>query len=470
MWLSDGLAGGTGPFSTDRLGELWPPARDYADVASGVLVISVSEATSDFIIWFRPELVGTSRWAGAPGKLADVSGEGILRPRKSFEIWKETVRGRRQPWTTADTEAAFDLRVSLLHVVLRRINAASLERKRAAERDRLLMAELDHRVKNTIANIQALVGHTSRSASSLTGFVRGLEGRIQSMAKAHGLLSHSRWGGVSIDKLMQEELNHHSTVDFDVVLGGPDVVLTPKSALSLSLAVHELATNAAKFGSLSRVGGRVSVSWKLMENGGIELSWIETGGRPVESPTRHGFGSTLIERALAMETGGRVKIHYLRTGVFCEIVLPVSSIAHADSPQPAAAKVDAVTPAAEVAPGRNSLRILIVEDSFLILQDLETVFELLGWTVVGTASRRSEALEMVVSRSFDAALLDINQNDEPSWDVAELLSERGLPFVFSTGYDVSRILPPRFSGRKIIGKPYNVDQLENVLRQVVAEH
>jgi light-regulated signal transduction histidine kinase (bacteriophytochrome) len=463
-WLGTRTAEGNGLFSTDRLGELWPSAKAFADLASGVLVISVSEETEDLIIWFRPELVGTSRWAGEPRKLKDgVTDDGRLRPRKSFEIWKETVRGRCLPWSAADTAAAFDLRVSLLHVVLRRINAAATERKRTAERDKLLMAELDHRVKNTIANIQALVGHTSRSASSLTGFVQGLEGRIQAMAKAHSLLSQSRWEGVSIETLLQEELGHHANADLDIVLQGPVVLLTPKSALSLSLCVHELATNAAKFGALSRAGGQVAVSWRLAEDGGIELSWAETGGPPVAAPTRQGFGSTLIERALAMETGGSVRMHYLRSGLVCEISLPVSSVAHTNGARPAKADPDPVTQNTATPPDRTGFRVLIVEDSFLILRDLETVFEVLGWTVVGTASRKAEALALVQSTSFDVALLDINLDDELSWEVADSLQAKGIPFVFSTGYDVSIILPPKYIGCKIIGKPYNVDSLENAL-------
>jgi light-regulated signal transduction histidine kinase (bacteriophytochrome) len=228
-WLNTRIASSDGGFSTDRLGEVWPPAAAFSTVASGILAISVSDEPSDFIIWFRPELVGISNWAGEPTKLAHIGGNGDrLSPRKSFEVWKETVRGRCLAWTPADLDAAFDLRISLLHVVLRRINDAAVERRRAAERDQLLMAELDHRVKNTIANIQALVVQTSRSADSLTGFVKGLAGRIQSMAKAHSLLSQSRWEGVSIDKLLREELTPYENGHSAVVLSGMDVLLTPK--------------------------------------------------------------------------------------------------------------------------------------------------------------------------------------------------------------------------------------------------
>ena len=469
-WLNTHVPQNDGVFSTDRLGEIWPEAAGYSGVAAGVLVISVSPDPSDFIIWFRPELVATSSWAGEPKKLLHIGPNGDrLSPRKSFEVWKETVRGRSLPWTPADLDAAFDLRVSLLHVVLRRINAATRERKRTTERDQLLMAELDHRVKNTIANIQALVVQTSRSADTLTGFVEGLDGRIQSMAKAHSLLSQSRWEGVSIDKLLREELNAYANGHFAVVLSGIDVLLTPKSALSLSLAVHELATNAGKYGALSTPDGRVTVSWRLTDDGGIELSWSEIGGPPVDPPTRRGFGSTLIERALAMETGGRANIHYLRTGVVCEIFLPSSSVSHSDTlalapPSGNPVMIEMVT---KVIP--ETFRILVVEDSFLLVLTLETVFDDLGWKIIGPATRKADALALAQMESFDAALLDVNLDGEMSWEIAAYLKERRIPFIFSTGYDVTNVLPDFLVGSAVIGKPYKSAELERCLRQAITD-
>jgi len=468
VWLNTHMQQSEGIFSTDRLGEIWPDAVDFADVASGLLVISVSSEPSDFIIWFRPELVATSSWAGEPKKLQQ-SGpdDDRLSPRKSFEVWKQTVRGRSLPWSPADLDAAFDLRVSLLHVVLRRINAAAIERKRSAARDQLLMAELDHRVKNTIANIQALVVQTSRSADTLTGFVEGLDGRIQSMAKAHSLLSQSRWEGVSMDKLLREELNPYANGSLAVVLSGIDVLLTPKSALSLSLAVHELATNAGKYGALSTPNGRVTVNWRLSDDGGIELSWSETGGPPVKPPTRLGFGSTLIERALAMETGGRATNHYLRTGVVCEVFLPSSSVSHSDALAPLSGEPAMVEMATKVA--QEAFRILVVEDSFLLVTTLELVFDDLGWKIIGPATRKAEALALAQVESFDAALLDVNLDGEMSWEIASYLRERQIPFVFSTGYDVTNVLPDFLVGSAIIGKPYKSQELEWRLRQVITD-
>jgi chemotaxis family two-component system sensor kinase Cph1 len=471
-WLDTHVAKSDGVFATDRLAEVWPPGGAFADVASGVLVIAVSQDLSDFIIWFRPELVGTSAWAGEPVKLVTSGPNGDrLSPRKSFEIWQETVRGRCLPWTSVDLDAAFDLRVSLLHVVLRRINTATQERKRAADRDKLLMAELDHRVKNTIANIQALVIHTSSNAVTLTDFVKGLEGRIQAMAKAHNLLSESRWEGISINALLREELDFHASGHAAIALDGIDMQLTPKSALSLSLAIHELATNAAKYGALTTPGGRVAVSWRPATDGGMELSWAETGGPLVKQPKRRGFGSTLIERALSMETEGSAIVHYLRTGVVCDIFLPASAVTYAATDVSVGAELQpevppiAATPIAEPA---EVLRILVVEDSFLISELLVQVLDLLGWVAVGPATRKLQALKLAQSEMFDAAMLDIDLNGETSWDVAFVLRRRGIPFVFTTGYNVSHVLPDELAGSPVMTKPYKPSDIEKRIREVIA--
>jgi light-regulated signal transduction histidine kinase (bacteriophytochrome)/CheY-like chemotaxis protein len=467
-WLDSQMSHAPGIYSTDRLPEVWSPAATFMNVASGLLVISVSPEPSNFIIWFRPELIGTVNWAGEPKKLLAGPEAGQLNPRKSFEVWKETVRGRSLAWTSGDLDAAFDLRVSLLHVVLRRINDAAKERKRAAERDALLMLELDHRVKNTIANIQALVLRTSRSAESLTDFVKGLDGRIRSMAKSHTLLSQSRWEGVSVDRLLREELDAYAHEQSTVELSGVDVMLTPRSALSLSLAIHELATNAAKFGAFSQAVGRVAVRWSLTPEGGIDLSWRELGGPPVTPPLHKGFGTTLIERALAMETGGAATLDYQRTGLVCTVSLPPASVLlHA------AGETGAPTTAPngnDLDPGaaEQSYRILVAEDAFLLVTLLQDLFDTLGWQMIGPASRLADALHLARHETFDAALLDVNLDGTMSWDVALALKERGIPFVFGTGYNVAALLPENLAGSPVVGKPYQLSELQHVIRRVIA--
>ena len=466
-WLDGYMPQTTGIYATDRLGDVWAPAKHFAASASGLLVISVSDDLSDYIIWFRPEIVARFKWAGLPGKELVPGPYGDrLTPRKSFEVWRETIVGRSMPWTSADNQAAFDLRQSLLHVVLRRINAAALERKIAADRDRLLMAELDHRVKNTLANIQALVVQTSRSAETLTGFVEGLDGRIQSMAKAHSLLSEARWEGVSITRLLGEELEPFCQRDNVVTIEGLDLVLTPKSALSLSLAIHELVTNAAKFGAFSTSEGAVAVRWTLASDNGVSLSWAESGGPRVRPPSRRGFGSTLIERALAMETGGSATLRYEPDGIVCDVFLPPSSVLSRSIMTSASTREVAQAP--DAGSSERPYRILVVEDSFLVVTLLEEIFAALGWLTVGPATRVADALELARTGVFDAALLDVNLNGEMSWEVARVLAARGVPFVFSTGYNIKTVLPADLSGTAVISKPFRIGEVEGKIRETIA--
>ncbi len=466
-WLAVHTPASDGIFQTDRLGEIWPPAQEFSEIASGILAISVSHDPSDFILWFRPELVETSSWAGDPTKPVISGPDGDrLSPRTSFAAWKQTVRGRALPWTQADYDAAFDLRVSLLQVVLRRIDAANHERMKAYERDQLLMAELDHRVKNTLANIQALVSQTSRSADSLSSFVKGLDGRIHSMAKAHSLLTQSRWEGASITGLLNEELNPYGMSGSVVSLDGPNVMLTPKSALALSLAIHELVTNAAKYGALCNHGGRVAVKWHLAAERGIVLSWSETEGPIVQPPIRRGFGSRLIEQALAMETGGYAMIRYEPSGVLCDIVLPPSSIvAIVDSedkmqPQPE-------QPSLTVESFAHRKRILLVEDSSLIIMALEQMIEDMGWDIVGPATRLAEGVALANTESIDIAMLDVNLNGDMSWAIATILKQRGIPFMFTTGYNNNVVLPAHLAGSLVINKPFSLDEISQKLTLMV---
>jgi light-regulated signal transduction histidine kinase (bacteriophytochrome) len=467
-WLNTQMPGSDGVYATDRLGEFWEPAKAFASVASGLLVISVSPDPSDFIIWFRPELVGTAQWAGQLEKIVIKGPDGdILRPRKSFEIWKETVRGRGLPWSPSDLDAARDLRTSLLNVVLRRITDATRERKLAANRDQLMMAELDHRVKNTLANIKALVMQTSLSADSLSVFVEGLAARIQSMAKAHSLLSQSRWEGVSINSLLMEELDPYIQGNPSFEIAGPDLVLTSKSALALSLAIHELATNAAKYGALSSPGGRVSIRWSRTETGGLDLSWTESGGPPVSAPNRRGFGSTLIERALAMETDGQATLTYLPSGVVCTVALPPASMAPFDMAMGAPAAITFSNVQDEPKRADNDIRVLVVEDSFMIISTLELAFDSFGWTMVGPATRVPKALALAKTEDIDAVLLDVNLDGHMSWDVAAALQARGIPFVLSTGYEIGALLPDFLKGSKSIRKPFKINELKQSILDVI---
>ena len=187
-WLNRSVPEGV--FVTDSLGKFFAPAKDYADVASGLIALSVSRSPRDYVLWFRPEEIATVMWAGNPSKPVEIDGDGIrLGPRKSFAAWKETVRERSQPWSPRIGEAAQALRVSILEVVLRHLDQLMREREQSRFQQDLLMAELDHRVKNTIATIQALVKYSAAGAVSLDAATQSINERLHAMGRAHSMLN-----------------------------------------------------------------------------------------------------------------------------------------------------------------------------------------------------------------------------------------------------------------------------------------
>jgi len=200
-------------------------------------------------------------------------------------------------------------------------------RKQAEERAALLMGELDHRVKNILSIVSAVVKQTLKSNSRPKDFAENIEGRIAAIARAHGVLTKD--GGETdtlLRPLIETELAPYDRAG-NITIDGVDVMLSPKASLALAMAIHELCSNATKFGALSTEAGKLSVTWKVIGSLGqqtLHLIWLEIDGPPVEKPKRHGFGSTLIERGLPHELDAKVQRDFLATGVRCTIDIPLT--------------------------------------------------------------------------------------------------------------------------------------------------
>jgi PAS domain S-box-containing protein len=344
------------------------------------------------------------------------------------------------------------------------------DRKIAEEQRETLVAELDHRVKNVLAAVQSLAAQSARKASSLEGFLKTFTGRLKSMASAHELLTATRWRGASMHNIATAELG--GLAPGQTRWEGPDLFLTPRAANAMSLALHELATNAVKFGALSTDAGRVELRWRRTEAGGLNLHWIETGGPPVATPIRRGFGATLLEKVTGRELGGEVRVEHWREGVRVALSAGPGAIAAAPSAaEPAAAPAQASAAGASGGPPRvdhaakvRGLRLLIVEDALLLALELEAGLTEAGAVVVGSAADLAEAMGMV-GLEIDAAVLDANLNGESVRPVAEALAARGVPFVFATGYGDDKITPEHY-GAPVIRKPYDVTQVAAALAEV----
>ena len=201
------------------------------------------------------------------------------------------------------------------------------ERKRAEEHQKLLVAELDHRVKNILAQVAVVAKSTRQGSRSIDEFLQSLDGRIQSMAAAHGLLSESSWQGVGLAALVRNQLAPYAT-DANITISGTDVKLTAAEIQAVAMVLHELVTNAAKHGALSISDGRVTVSWDCRPNGhaaeNLMLVWRELGGPPVTANVPSGYGTALIRNLVPHELGGTVDLVLAPDGVSCRIEIPLS--------------------------------------------------------------------------------------------------------------------------------------------------
>jgi two-component sensor histidine kinase/FixJ family two-component response regulator len=203
------------------------------------------------------------------------------------------------------------------------------ERKRQQEHRELLLNELNHRVKNTLATVQSFAVQTLRTAPTLADGRRAFEARLIALSKGHDVLTRENWQGAGLHEVVAEALAAYlgDPQNPRVEIAGPEIRMRPKTALAISMALHELATNAVKHGALSTQAGRVGLTWIIDgEPRMLRLRWAETGGPPVVAPRKRGFGSRLIELGLAQDLGGQVRLDFKPEGVSCAIEAPLDEI------------------------------------------------------------------------------------------------------------------------------------------------
>jgi PAS domain S-box-containing protein len=231
----------------------------------------------------------------------------------------------REIWLEETSQAEFD--ATGRFVRLKGLTIDITERKQSEKRQAALMAELDHRVKNVLARVAVVAMSTRQGSNSMDEFVRTLDGRIQSMATAHSLLSQSRWHGVGLTELIRNQLAPYAT-DANMTINGTDVMLTAAATQAVAMVLHELVTNAAKYGALSTADGRVSVNWETRLNGdaaaNLMIAWREFGGPPiVATAIQSGYGTSLIRDLIPHELGGTVDLVLASDGASCDIGLPL---------------------------------------------------------------------------------------------------------------------------------------------------
>jgi PAS domain S-box-containing protein len=332
------------------------------------------------------------------------------------------------------------------------------ERKQAEMLQRLLVQELNHRVKNTLATIQAIANQSMRRARSPADFVKGFSGRVQALARTHDLLTQTRLQGAEIMDLVRDQVLLGGADDRRVEIAGPTLMLDAQAAMNLALVVHELATNARKYGALSGPHGRLSVSWETRTNAErlLVLEWNETGGRAVAVPRERGFGTTLIEQTLKAH-GGKASIRYGAEGMSGTFTLPLPDqvpprlgLAVTAPTRDAAALLRRLDDKQSLA----GKRMIVIEDEPLVAMDLESCLAAAGCEVVATAGTVRDARTVCAEVACDAALIDVNLGGQPVDELAAALAKRNIPFAFVTGYG-RQALPQGFRDALMVAKPFD---------------
>ncbi|MGI4879367.1 MAG: CheR family methyltransferase [Janthinobacterium lividum] len=294
------------------------------------IVTSWNEGAERLFGYTAGEMIGKPITVLIPSDRVDEEAGIVERIRRGEHVEHyETVRQSKDGsavWVSLSVSPIRDAQGNVIGAS--KIARSMAERRRADEHRRILVDELDHRVKNTLAVVQSIAAQTFRDNVTMDEAREAFASRLINLASMHDVLTRESWTGAELIDIAIDTIKPHSSGRSRLHIDGPPVRLGPSAALAIAMALHELCTNAAKYGALSSKDGHVEIAWRLDGEGEerrLHLTWTESGGPPVRPPTRKGFGSKLIERALALELGGKVHLSYEPTGVVCTIDAPMST-------------------------------------------------------------------------------------------------------------------------------------------------
>lgn len=384
------------------------------------------------------------------------------RPIRGIELIAERPDGTRLrvlpfPTPLRNETGALDGAINVL--------ADISDREQANQTRETLIAELNHRVKNTLATVQAIAQQTLRHSRDPDQFITEFNGRIQALARVHTLLAANAWRGIELSTLMRLRIGAARSAR--VGWAGPEVVLQPQMATNIALIVHELASRSERFGPLSGPSRHLWVEWSVeTTNEGriLKLDWTEAGGVP--RPSSQEFQSTLTEQ-IVRAAGGNTTAEPIDEGMRWSISFPLPADPNS---------VDAATSSGSVTAGRcrhtdrsvlNDKRILIIEDEPLIALELSRILTEAGMQVVGIAKTPALAQRALAAGNLSTAILDANLNGEKVDELAARLAAEKVPFVFVSGYD-RESLPATFRDRPLISKPFTSQEVLDTLAVIVS--
>ena len=345
--------------------------------------------------------------------------------------------------------------------------------REAEDLQKVLTAELSHRVKNILATVQAIASQTLRHCDDPADFVKSFGGRIQSMSRVHSQLSINEWKGAQLHDIVRDQMTFGPVDEAQISTSGPPVYLDATNVPMMAMILHELGTNSLKYGALSKTDGAVTIAWSVSGQG-LDLWWTEHGGPAVAPTMKRGFGTKLIE-STARGAGGDAKMLIEADGVRWNITLPISADQASNKTTGDASALEALPLHHEASglDGQADLkrlegkRILIVEDEPLLAMDIAGQLEDAGVFIIGPAGNASAALSLIEQYRFDGALLDANLGGHPVDDIAASLKRKNIPFVFVSGYTRDS-LPLSFDEVELLSKPFDAAQLLAAAAKIVS--
>ncbi|MFK7769641.1 MAG: HWE histidine kinase domain-containing protein [Mariniblastus sp.] len=435
-----------------------PEPETLGDVA-GALIIKLAHQTH--LVFFRNEIATEIRWAGGKEKTITHGPNGPrLTPRGSFAEYIESVSGRCEPWSKVDISGAMEISSKmqkLMHLSSGELSQHLEKQKRYQD---LLIAELNHRVRNTLALVRSIARQTKSSTQSLDQYIESLEQRISALSKAHDLIGGSGLQWARIEDLVNAELKPYVDAQANITLQGPKIAVRADVAPIVSLLFHEMTSNAVKHGALSDHGKSLQVSWKE-KDGGVAIDWTETLTKEVSEPERRGFGFALIKRAIPYECKGKSTIEFRGDQMAIHFWLPPESVHRLSSAQeslPTKTRSEADSPLkSDVIASIES--VMLIEDNMVLAMEMERLLLEVGIKEVDAFPNTELATDELERKKFDAAILDINLGDETSFDLGLKLHKLGTPVVFVSGYDSKYELPEQLIRAPRLTKPVNRTEL-----------
>lgn len=425
---------------------------------SGVLILHINQEYPVInIYFFRNQVEQKIKWAGNPKKEIIIEKANVrLHPRSSFNHFTELNQGMSEIWDTGT--------IALAEVAIGTFRKAVKAEKATSERLKIVVQELNHRLRNILTLVRSISRQTASGEKSIDEYIDSLEHRILALAKANDLLTGNSYNSVDVKSLLKSIIQPLSNRSENITLEGPDTKLSPEITPMMVLVIHELTTNAVKYGSLSSAKGKLDVSWQVNLEG-LHIDWNESDGPLVKVPEKIGFGTSVIKNAISYEFGGKSQVDYLPEGLHAQFTIPVNLLGDQQANPFVLEQVQNAEAQQKELIEIKKINVLILEDDYINAQDIKKIVSKHDINQVEMFSNQQDALRSLGEESYNLALLDVNLKKETCLKVAMECHKQNIPFYYITGYGKSFLDEGVFPQAPVIIKPIKIEDLNNIVEK-----